>query len=134
MFISGNANTENVFYCLSTCCFQTVDSVFYLFLAGTYLMNGILESLDPLSSFDLSCNIECNFMWDGFGRWLGRNWKPFLRRKLNYSCMVCLKGLSFFIILEKPLRINHRNKYIFMCYYYYYYYRNTLAPVDVVPT
>ena len=96
-------------------------------------MNRLLESLDPLSSFDLSCNIKCNFMWDGFGRWLGRNWKSFLRRKLNYSCMVCSKVLSFFFIIpEKPLRIYNRNKCVFMCYYYYY--RNALALVDVVPT
>ena len=95
-------------------------------------MNRLLESLDPSSSFDLSCNIKCNFMWDGFGRWLGRNWKPFLRRKLNYSCMVCFKELSFFFIIpEKPLRINDRNEYVFMCYYYY---RNALVLVDVVLT
>ena len=110
-------------------CWQRVLSIFI----GTYLMNRLLESLDPLSSFDLSCSIKCNFMWDGFGRWLGRNWKSFLRRKLNYSCMVCSKVLSFFffIIPEKPLRINNRNKYVFMCYYYY---RNALALVVVVPT
>ena len=39
--------------------------------------------------------------------------------------------LFFFIIPEKPLRINNRNKYVFMCYYYY---RNALALVVVVPT
>ena len=39
--------------------------------------------------------------------------------------------LFFFIIPEKPLRINNRNKYVFMCYYYY---RNALALVGVVPT
>ena len=71
-------------------------------------MNRLLESLDPLSSFDLSCNIKCNFMWDGFGRWLRRNWKPFLRRKLNYIVVwfVSKSYLFFFIIPEKPLRIN----------------------------
>ena len=39
--------------------------------------------------------------------------------------------LFFFIIPEKPLRINNRNKYVFMCYYYY---RNALVLEDVVPT
>jgi len=39
--------------------------------------------------------------------------------------------LFFFIIPEKPLRINNRNKYVFMCHYYY---RNALLLVDVVPT
>ncbi|KAJ7318450.1 hypothetical protein OS493_037929 [Desmophyllum pertusum] len=49
---------------------------------GTYLINRLsrnFKSSNISSNFDLSCGIECKFMWDGFGRWLGKNWKPYLR-------------------------------------------------------
>ncbi|KAJ7379989.1 hypothetical protein OS493_012751 [Desmophyllum pertusum] len=36
------------------------------------------------ASFDLSCGIQCNFLWDGFGNWVSGQqetlkWKPFIR-------------------------------------------------------
>lgn len=30
------------------------------------------------AKFNLSCGMDCKFTWDGFGRWLGKNWKPYL--------------------------------------------------------
>ncbi|KAL9952516.1 hypothetical protein ACROYT_G039784 [Oculina patagonica] len=37
------------------------------------------ESSNVSYGFDLSCGIKCKFMWDGFGRWHGKSWKPFLK-------------------------------------------------------
>lgn len=30
---------------------------------------------------ELSCGMKCNMIWDGYGRWNGRTWKPYLKAK-----------------------------------------------------
>ncbi|XP_020618883.1 uncharacterized protein LOC110056713 [Orbicella faveolata] len=49
---------------------------------GTHLINRLSRRSDSANvsfGLDLSCGMKCNFMWDGLGRWLGKNWKPYLR-------------------------------------------------------
>ena len=71
---------------------------------GTYLIDRLSKSLNLSSNFDLSCDIKCKFMWDGFGRWLGRNWKPYLRGKSNN----CSKNqLSLSLSLRQTPRRYH---------------------------
>ncbi|KAL9952517.1 hypothetical protein ACROYT_G039785 [Oculina patagonica] len=45
---------------------------------GAFLLNRLPDRSCLSSKFDLSCGIKCKYMWDGYGRWLGKNWKPFL--------------------------------------------------------
>ena len=49
------------------------------FSIGAPLINHLRDYSCVASKLDLSCGIKCKFMWDGFGRWLGKNWKPYLR-------------------------------------------------------
>ncbi|XP_068730190.1 uncharacterized protein [Montipora capricornis] len=46
---------------------------------GAFLINFLSDRSHVASKLDLSCGIKCSFMWDGFGRWIGRNWKPYLK-------------------------------------------------------
>lgn len=55
---------------------------------GTQLMNRLSRSSESSNAsydFGLSCGIKCKFMWDGFGRWQGKNWKPYLRGGYSHS-------------------------------------------------
>lgn len=50
---------------------------------GAFLINRLPDSSCVASKFDLTCGIKCKFMWDGFGRWLGKNWKSYLTEPSN---------------------------------------------------
>ncbi|XP_022778069.1 uncharacterized protein LOC111319553 [Stylophora pistillata] len=59
---------------------------------GAYLINRLhrqsrmnTQCLSPFPNFDLTCGVECKFMWDGFGRWFGKNWRPYLTDISNHS-------------------------------------------------
>lgn len=63
-----------------------------MFFIGTYLINRLnrqskmnSQRISFLLDFDLTCGVKCNFMWDGFGRWLGKNWRPYLTDISNHS-------------------------------------------------
>ncbi|XP_068730188.1 uncharacterized protein [Montipora capricornis] len=52
---------------------------------GAFLINFLSDRSHVASKLDLSCGIKCSFMWDGFGRWIGRNWKPYLKEIPTHS-------------------------------------------------
>ena len=43
-------------------------------------------------------------MWDGFGRWLGNNWKPYLRARGGYKDTKACK--IKFEINRKPVKLD----------------------------
>ncbi|PFX34988.1 hypothetical protein AWC38_SpisGene234 [Stylophora pistillata] len=45
---------------------------------GAFLINQLPDRPCLSAKFNLSCGMDCKFMWDGFGRWLGTKWKPYL--------------------------------------------------------
>ena len=36
-----------------------------------------------------SCSKKCSFLWDGFGRWVNNQWKPYIERK-SYKPFISL--------------------------------------------
>ena len=54
------------------------------FVAGLFLFNSFREAYDYLvPHFDLSCGVECKFMWDGYGRWVDGSWQPYVTGELH---------------------------------------------------
>ena len=39
------------------------------------------EYLRGISNTD--CDVKCNFMWDGYGRWVQNKWKPYFKGAYN---------------------------------------------------
>jgi hypothetical protein len=35
--------------------------------------------LNLANKYDISCGMKCRQIWDGYGRWEGDSWKPYLK-------------------------------------------------------
>ena len=35
--------------------------------------------LKMAKKYDLRCGMKCKMVWDGYGRWVGEKWKPYLK-------------------------------------------------------
>lgn len=74
---------------------------------------------------DNECDIQCNLLWDGFGRWVaGYTWKPYINSTRNGIPLLrisrengcsdfwdCLGGLTLVMIVKwysRQLLTNHK--------------------------
>ena len=69
---------------------SVISVLFHPSSTGAFLINRLSRDRSCLpSKLDLSCGIKCKFMWDGFGRWFGKNWKPYLSGKYSHMTHTC---------------------------------------------
>ena len=55
---------------------------------GFFPFNTSTVLLQLMKKYDLSCGMKCRLVWDGYGRWEGYKWKPYLKGNLFFIYQV----------------------------------------------